>query len=71
MFYHDDASTGAVVQEMASAIREAARTIGKADRSVRDADIQELQLAMTELEDALSFKRRSNAGSSQSAQAPY
>jgi hypothetical protein len=45
--------------------------IGKADRSVRDADIQELQLAMTELEDALSFKSRIKPAGSKVEKRPY
>lgn len=61
MIFHDDASSEEVAKKTASAIREAARMFGKADLGVHNADIQELQLAMLELEKVLDFKGRMNA----------
>lgn len=61
MVFHDDTPLEEVAKQTASAIREAVRMIGKADRGIHDADIQELQLAILELDKALEFKRSINA----------
>ena len=61
MVFHDDASSEDVARQTAGAIREAARMLGKADRGIHNADIQELQLAMIELQKVLDFKARINA----------
>lgn len=61
MVFQDDTDLETVAKETASAIREAARMIGKADRSIHDADIQDLQLAMIDLENVLKIKGDINA----------
>jgi IS30 family transposase len=54
---HDDASAAEVVAQTVSALKEATRHIGKVDRGYELAQIDEIEAALSALQNALRIKK--------------
>ena len=60
MVIHDDADGETIVKETVSALRECARMVGKIGPSFSEAQLKEMEYAVSQLHNAIALKRRLN-----------